>query len=123
MKTKEYFEQKYLLYYEISNCGAGNAINVVLKINKDTIIPGFCITTNSPKKIMFILHNDLLEQTEKKDYKLELIFEYTDIASLGSYYQTEEIIFLKRNRLITYQKESGFLSKPKEIAVKTKSWL
>lgn len=120
IKTKEYFEEKYLLYYEISNCGAGNAINVVLKINNDTIIPAFCITTNSPKKIMFILHNDLLEGTENKDYKFELAFEYTDIASLGSYYQSEEVILLKRNRLITYQKESGFLSKPKEIAVKQK---
>lgn len=120
MKTKEYFEEKYLLYYEISNCGAGNAINVVLKINNDTIIPAFCITTNSPKKIMFILHNDLLEGTENKDYKFELAFEYTDIASLGSYYQSEKVILLKRNRLITYQKESGFLSKPTEIVVKNK---
>lgn len=119
-RVKDYFEEHHLLYYEISNCGAGNAINVVLKINNDTIIPAFCITTNSPKKIMFILHNDLLEGTENKDYKFELAFEYTDIASLGSYYQSEEVILLKRNRLITYQKESGFLSKPTELVVKNK---
>ena len=120
-RVKDYFEEHHLLYYEISNCGAGNAINVVLKINNDTIIPGFCITTNSPKKIMFILHNDLLEGTETKDYKFQLAFEYTDISSLGTYSQKEEIIFLKRNnRLITYQKESGILSKPKESVSRIK---
>ncbi len=121
MKSKKYFEQKYLLYYEISNCGAGNAINVVMKINNKPVGHSFCITTSSPKKFMFILNRALLDEIEKSDYKIEICFEYSDIASISNYSQTETIMFFNRNNLITYQKDSGMLSKPKEIESKTKS--
>lgn len=120
MNVKNYFDEHYLLYYEISNCGAGNAINVVMKINNEPVGQSFCITTASPKRFMFILNRALLEEFKKSEYKFVLCFEYSDIASIANYSQTETIMFFNRNSLITYQNDSGMLSKPKEIEVKIK---
>lgn len=116
-QEKEFFEDNYLLFYEIANCGAGNAINVVLKINNREILPSFCVTTDSYKKLMLVLNADLLEGTEKNECSLKIQLQYSDIASLAEYCQKEEIIFLRDSKgvLNTVQWSNGLLTKPIEI--------
>lgn len=109
-------KQKYYLYYEVSNCGAGNALNVSMQINKNIVLPNFCITISEPKKFMFILNSDLLD-ADNSEYTLKLFFAYDDIASLARYYQTEYIIFSKNSEstLKTMQMSGELLTKPVEI--------
>ena len=119
--TIKYFNDKYLLYYEIINCGAGNAINVSFNINSRCIIPSFCVTTTESKKIMLVLNKELLELSG--EYELKLAFVYYDIASLAQYYQTETIIFTNKNKkgeLKTLQKSGAFLTGPMEMAKTSK---
>ena len=112
---KNYLENNYLLYYEITNRGAGNAINVVLSLNDRTLISSFCVTKNESKKMVLILTNKLLENMDKKEFALKLSLRYTDIASLAEYSQTEEIYFTKFDELTTYQISGELLSKPVEV--------
>lgn len=112
---KNYLENNYLLYYEITNRGAGNAINVVLSLNERTLISSFCVTKNESKKMVLILTNKLLENMDKKEFALKLSLRYTDIASLAEYSQTEEIYFTKFDELTTYQISGELLSKPVEV--------
>lgn len=119
--TVKYFDDKYLLYYEINNCGAGNAINVSFNINSHCVIPSFCVTTTETKKIMLVLNQELLDRYG--EYELKLAFVYYDIASLGQYYQTETIIFTNKNKkgeLITLQKSGAFLTGPMEMSKDSK---
>ena len=99
LKLETLFQKKYLLSYEIVNCGAGNAINVNLRINGRSVIPSFCVITGESKKIIFVLNNDLLEDTN--EYSLKLTLTYSDVASLADYYQTEEIIFLNKTQSVS----------------------
>lgn len=115
-RIANYFNDKYLLYYEVINCGAGNAINVSFNINSRCIIPSFCVTTTESKKIMLVLNKELLERSG--EYELKFAFVYYDIASLAKYYQTETIIFTNKNKyaeLKTLQKSGTFLTEPMEI--------
>lgn len=109
-------KQKYYLYYEVSNCGAGNAINVHLYINDNPMLPSFCVTTETPKKFMFILNSDLIG-TDTNEYTHRLLFTYDDIASLARYRQSEYIIFSRNNsnNLKTFQQSGSLLTKPIEI--------
>ena len=115
--VNNYFSSRYLLCYEIKNCGAGNAINVSLNINSRCFVPSFCVTTTESAKIMFILNKELLESSG--EYSLKIAFVYNDIASLGKYYQTETIIFSNKNKygeLKTIQRADGLLTPPMEIS-------
>lgn len=115
--VNNYFSSRYLLCYEIKNCGAGNAINVSLNINSRCFVPSFCVTTTESAKIMFILNKELLESSG--EYTLKIAFVYNDIASLGKYYQTETIIFSNKNKygeLKTIQRADGLLTPPMEIS-------
>ena len=116
MNQETYSEKRYLLYYEIANHGAGNAINVQLKINKWSM-QSFCITTANPKRFVFILHENLIPD-DKNEYTLEMFLTYSDIASLGNYYQKEEIIFCRRDdKLKTIQMSGSILTRPIEIPI------
>ena len=111
-----YLHNNYLLYYEISNCGAGNAIDVKLNINS-MCLPSFCVTTMQPKKYMLIFNRELLEQTDDKSLKIKMIFEYTDVASLGRYRQVESFLFEtdSEDNLMLVQYEDDLLTSPDEL--------
>jgi heme/copper-type cytochrome/quinol oxidase subunit 4 len=112
-----YSKKRYLFCYEISNHGAGNAINVQFKINK-WYIQSFCITTSNPKKFVFILHDNVIPD-DKTEYTLEMFLTYSDIASLGNYYQKEELTFCRGEDdiLRTVQMSDSILTKPIEIPI------
>lgn len=119
LKLETLFQKKYLLSYEIVNCGAGNAINVNLRINGKSIIPSFCVIAGESKKFIFVLNNDLLEDTN--EYSLNLILTYSDVATLANYYQTEKIMFTNKNadgKLKTLQWSGSLLTEPIEITNK-----
>jgi hypothetical protein len=116
LRIETLMKTKYYLYYEVSNCGAGNAINVHLYVNNNPLLPSFCVTTDTPKKFMFILNSDLLD-TDTNEYTHKLFFAYDDIASLARYQQSEYIIFSRSdtNNLKTFQQSGSLLTKPVEI--------
>lgn len=116
LRVETLMKTKYYLYYEVANCGAGNAINVHLYINNNPMLPSFCVTTDTPKKFMFILNSDLLDPGEN-EYTHKLLFTYDDIASLAHYRQSEYIIFSRNdsNNLKTFQQSGSLLTKPIEI--------
>lgn len=113
-KMGDFFKKKYLLEYKIFNHGAGNAINVQMKINEWRLKP-FCISTTTPKCFLIIINEDLIEEN-KKSYSVKISFIYTDIASMGKYMQTEEFALHKgEHELMTGQLEEFLLTAPKEI--------
>ena len=107
---------KYHLLYEVSNCGAENAVNVQFLVDKYDPLPSFAITTEHNKRFILILNKDLLDENSH-EYTLEIRFTYDDIASLTHYSQHERITFKqdKNGELKTSQKSSFLLSKPFEI--------
>ncbi len=90
------FKNRHFLQYDIKNCGAGNAIDVFLKINNKETSPRFCVTTSEIKKVMLIFDKSLLDG-ENQTYICNVSFVYSDIASLGKYIQEEEIILFRDN--------------------------
>lgn len=115
LNLETFAQKKYVFAYDLINCGAGNAINVNLKINNRPTVGSFCVTTTAPKKFMFILNNDLLD-TDNSEFSLRILLTYTDIAATANYYQTEEIIFTyKDDKYKTIQKSGEILTKPQEI--------
>lgn len=107
--------EKYHMLYEVTNCGAGNAVNVQFRIDKYEPLSSFCITTTQSKKFMLILNKNLLNNND--EYSINIRFVYDDIASLTHYCQHEIITFTldKTGELKTFQKASSMLSKPIEI--------
>lgn len=104
------------MYYEITNCGAGNAIEVDLHLGNRIVLKNFYVTTASSQKIIFILNEDLLD--ENGECKLEFLFNYTDISFVGIYRQSESMMFSRnyKNQLQTVQLRDDILTKPVEIS-------
>lgn len=113
INIKSVFDRYHIFTYDVENCGAGNAVDVFMKINStNAVIPRFAITTSKPKKHIIILDADLIEDNIKK-YDINIRFEYSDAASLQKYHQTERIIFCKRDgKLKTVQYDDEMLSAP-----------
>ena len=105
-----------MVYTEIENCGAGNAIDVKLKFNGNEIT-SFCITTSTPKQILFVLKDELLGEEKEEYTKINLSFEYTDVASFGRYRQDESFIFGRNtsDELYVSQMQEDLLTPPVEI--------
>ena len=105
-----------MVYTEIENCGAGNAIDVKLKFNGNEIT-SFCITTSTPKQILFVLKDELLGEEKEEYTKINLSFEYTDVASFGRYKQDESFIFGRNtsDELYVSQMQEDLLTPPVEI--------
>lgn len=112
-KYAEFTSHNLLILYEIYNYGANNAIEVDFEINGDVCCIPFCISTNEPKRIIIILHDDLLIENHKH---INISIKYTDICSLGKYEQKESFIVTKNNsQFSTIQAFECKLSSPKEI--------
>jgi hypothetical protein len=105
-----------MVYTEIENCGAGNAIDVKLKFNGNEIT-SFCITTSTPKQILFVFKDELLGEEKEEYTKINLSFEYTDVASFGRYKQDESFIFGRNtsDELYVSQMQEDLLTPPVEI--------
>lgn len=113
------FKNRHFLQYDIKNCGAGNAIDVFLKINNKETSPRFCVTTSEIKKVMLIFDKSLLDG-ENQTYICNVSFVYSDIASLGKYIQEEEIILFRDNEgnLKTKIRMDKLLTAPVDIDAK-----
>ena len=105
-----------MVYTEIENCGAGNAIDAKLKFNGNEIT-SFCITTSTPKQILFVFNDELLGKEKEEYTKINLSFEYTDVASFGRYKQDESFIFGRNtsDELYVSQMQEDLLTPPVEI--------
>lgn len=119
-KRANFIKTHHVLSYTLSNVGAGNAVNVDIKINNKLFMPSFAISTNKDITLIFVLLDKILEGNRKT---IELRFEYEDILSTGLYYQTEKIEFFrdeKDDSLSTSQNIEWLLSKPQEMDKKEK---
>ena len=105
-----------MVYTEIENCGAGNAIDVKLKFNGNEIT-SFCITTSTPKQILFVFKDELLGEEKEEYTKINLSLEYTDVASFGKYKQDESFVFGRNthDELYVSQMQEDLLTPPAEI--------
>lgn len=116
MELARFTSSHMMVYTEIENCGAGNAIDVKLKFNGNEIT-SFCITTSTPKQILFVFKDELLGEKKEEYTKINLSFEYTDVASFGRYKQDESFIFLRNthDELYVSQMQEDLLTPPVEI--------
>ena len=116
VRLARYFSHHGLIYIEIENCGAGNAINFKMKYN-DAPISTSSVTTTSPQKILLILKDELFEGEKDEYIGIELLFEYTDVSSLGRYEQKEQIMFGRDQEGYLYISQFGedMLTAPEEI--------
>ena len=114
MELARFTSSHLMVYTEIENCGAGNAIDVKLKFNGNEIT-SFCITTSTPKQILFVFKDELLG--EEKCTKINISCEYTDVASLGRYKQDESFVFGRdtHDELYVSQMKEDLLTSPIEI--------
>lgn len=116
---KDFLDHNYILQIDLVNCGAGNAINVEFEMNHRALMPSFCVTTESPKRFICILNEDLI-----KDDKcvLEFMLRYRDISSQAMYQQTEKLMFFRGHdkKLTTTQRSSDLLTPPIEIQDSTR---
>jgi fumarate reductase subunit D len=110
----KFYQEYYIILYEVKNIGAGNAANVEFSIDGFPVIPPFSLTRESLKEFMIIFGAEILVDGDKE---VTMSFEYTDIESLGKYKQQEEIILIREenNSLSSSQKLNGVLSTPVEI--------
>ena len=116
IRPSQYLLHHGLIYIEIENCGAGNAINFKLKYN-DAPISTTSVTTNNPQKILLILKDELFKGAEDEYIGIDLLFEYTNVSSLGKYEQKEQIMFGRNQEGNLYISQFGedMLTSPKEI--------
>ena len=112
----QYFASHALIYTEIENCGAGNAIDTKFRYNGNTI-DSFCVTTSTPKKILLILKDELFKPDEEEYMEIKLSLEYTDVSSLGKYEQRECFMFARNSSgdLYMAQMQEDFLTAPEDI--------
>jgi hypothetical protein len=112
----QYFASHALIYTEIENCGAGNAIDTKLRYNDGTI-SSFCVTTSTPQKLLLILKDELFEPNKEEYIEIKLSLEYTDISSLGKYEQSEHFMFGRDacGNLYMSQMQDDLLTAPEEI--------
>ncbi len=111
----DFFKNNYVMSYEIENCGAGNAVDVNLKINERPLFMNFCITTNKTKQMVFIFNNDLIKNTSAT--LLNLSITYTDVASLAQYVQCEKFRFSRshNDNLQMVQFGEDLLTRPQQV--------
>ena len=116
LQLAEFISTHDLIYYEIENCGAGNAIDVRMRINGNEVT-SFCITTSKPKRILLILSDKLLEGKKINCAKIHLSFEYTDVSAFARYKQDETLTFGRdsNDNLYVSQMQEDLLTPPVEI--------
>ena len=112
-----YLAKNYILQIDVVNCGAGNAINVEFTLNQRPLSQAFCVTTQTPKRFICILNEDLINGDENL---LEFSLKYGDISSSAMYLQTEKIWFYRGcdNKLTTSQRSGDLLTPPIELMEK-----
>ena len=110
----EYLARNYILQIDIVNCGAGNAINVEFTMNQRPLLQAFCVTTQTPKRFICILNEDLISADK---CELEFSLKYGDISSQAKYMQTEKMLFFRGHdkKLTTSQRSGDLLTPPIEI--------
>ena len=111
----DFMSSHYLMSCTIENCGAGNAINLKIKINDFEITP-MCVTTSAAKVVVFIISDKLLSE-EVTEYLISISYTYSDISNFGKYQQKESFIFTKNkyDELQLVQFKENFLTAPEEL--------
>ncbi len=104
----------YIIQYNVSNVGAGNAVNMSFTINDEAFIQPFSLTVNDTKVFVILLKAELLKD---KTRSIGFKFKYQDVASMARYEQHETIILLAEDNgsLNSSQNMNDVISEPKEI--------
>ncbi len=101
-------DQSYYLKLVLENVGAGNAINVEVRLNNYSTPYTLC----KDELAIFYLYFNL---SDKKDKKIEVSFKYWDVAHIG-YYQQDTIISLKySNEDSDWVLETSNMSRPRQL--------
>lgn len=104
----------YIIQYNVSNVGAGNAVNLFFTIDNNTVMPPFSLTANNTKVFVIILKAELLKDNTRP---IHFKFKYEDVASIARYEQNEKIILLADDNgfLNSSQNMNDVISVPVEI--------
>lgn len=81
-----------IFIFDVFNAGAGNAINVVLKINGYIVCKNVSILVNKKVRFIFDIKDDILQD---KFYDMDLEIEYEDIISISHYKQSAKFMLSK----------------------------
>lgn len=112
---KDMLQTHYIFYYDITNAGSGNAINILFKINNQVALPKFSLSKNETVSYKIIIKWD-------KGYKydagvpFDFHLEFNDVTCENKYYQEQPMRLCilnneeKRNNIIYDE-----ISNPKEI--------
>ena len=87
----------YLMSCEIENCGAGNAIDLKIKLNDFELSP-FCVTTAAPKRVVLVISDKLISKENGERSLVSITYTYTDVSKIGKYEQKESFIFIKNDK-------------------------
>jgi hypothetical protein len=102
--------------YELSNVGAGNALNINFTINGKSFMPKFAVTDKKTKRFILVFNSELITNHSSL---VKLHFSYSDVASLGHYEQEEsfELYRIENGEFLDLRKRTAqdFMSEPKEI--------
>ena len=112
LTTLDFCRKYYVLQYTISNVGAGNALNLIFKINDKPVIQPFSLTVNNTKTFVVLFKAELLD----KPCSIQFKYDYQDVASIARYEQQETIVLFREDNssLNISQQIDKVLSQPKE---------
>ena len=110
-----FMKEYYLILYEVSNIGAGNAIGIDMTINGKKVMQKYPICFD--KKVVFKMIVDMKSVVVGEEKDLHLVFQYTDIYEKAQYSQEEHIRVFRDedNRLSSRQQDDDMLSEQQVI--------
>ena len=92
-----FLRTNYVILYELSNVGAGNALNLEFWYNNHLIMPAFALLVNAKKFFVIILKDEIL--IDNNHHFINFNLRYSDVASLGRYEQIERFDFYREGVL------------------------
>lgn len=109
-------KQEYLtIKYTLSNVGAGNALQINMKLNNETVCADFALQINAQKIFVFLFI--LSEETNTHEQSIRLVYEFSDIYSYKTYQQISEFSLgpsLYNHHMCLFETNSR-ISPPKEL--------
>lgn len=105
-----FMKEYYLIQYEISNVGSGNAMEIDMLINGKQFINKYPICTEH--KVIFKFIVDMRECLIKEEKELNIVLQYSDIYGKAQYQQQERIRIFRDedNTLSSRQQNEDILS-------------
>ncbi|MEO1815294.1 MAG: hypothetical protein ABGU93_06895 [Acetobacterium sp.] len=112
-------KQKYItIKYSLSNVGAGNALDIAMKLNNKSVCPNFALPINTEKVFIFLFV--FSENAKIENKAITLVYEFHDIYTLECYLQTDEFDIGPANSYMCLWDSNSRITPPKKIKTNPK---